>query len=131
MYCKHCGTELPEGTKYCPSCGTPQESQTRQEIRNYECSRPSNHLALAIIVTLMCCIPLGIVSIVYSGKVDTALSKGDISEAESMSRKARNWAIAGIIISAASVIMYFIIMFIFVSMGTIGSIWEAQELFSL
>ena len=131
MYCKQCGTELHKGTKYCPTCGTPQESETRQEIRNYECSRPSNHLALAIIVTLMCCIPLGIVSIVYSGKVDTALSKGDISEAESMSRKARNWAIAGIIISIASAIMYFIIMFIFVSMGTIGSIWEAQELFSL
>ncbi len=131
MYCKQCGTELPEDTKYCPSCGTPQESQTRQEIRNYECSRPSNHLALAIIVTLMCCIPLGIVSIVYSGKVDTALSRGDTSEAELMSRKARNWAIAGIVTSFLSVFLYFIIMFILLSMGTVGSIWGAEELFSL
>ena len=21
MYCRHCGTEIPEGTNTCPSCG--------------------------------------------------------------------------------------------------------------
>ncbi len=26
MYCKNCGTELKEGQKFCPKCGTPVES---------------------------------------------------------------------------------------------------------
>ena len=23
MFCKNCGTEIPEGAGFCPSCGTP------------------------------------------------------------------------------------------------------------
>ena len=26
MFCKKCGKELPDGTKFCPSCGTNQEA---------------------------------------------------------------------------------------------------------
>ena len=26
MYCKNCGKEIPEATKFCPECGTNQES---------------------------------------------------------------------------------------------------------
>lgn len=79
----------------------------------------------------MCCLPLGIVSIIYSGKVDTALSRGDIPEAEQMSRKARNWAVAGMAISIAAALLYFIIMLILLSWDTVDSIWGTEELFNL
>ncbi len=32
MYCKHCGTEIPEGTKICPSCGKEVESDAIQQL---------------------------------------------------------------------------------------------------
>ena len=31
MYCKHCGTQIDDEAKYCPSCGAPIEGETPQE----------------------------------------------------------------------------------------------------
>jgi len=30
MYCKHCGTEIPEGNTSCPACGQPAEAAPEQ-----------------------------------------------------------------------------------------------------
>ena len=40
--------------------------------------KPNNHLAWAILSTIFCCLPLGIVSIVYSSKVDGLYNAGEI-----------------------------------------------------
>ncbi len=58
-----------------------------------------NQMAWAILTTLFCCLPLGIVSIVYAAQVDGRRAAGDIEGARTASEKARFWAIA----SAASV----------------------------
>ena len=50
---------------------------------------PSSHLALAILTTVFCCLPLGIVSIVYASKVDSLYSVGDIAGATYNSMQAR------------------------------------------
>lgn len=39
--------------------------------------KPDNHLVGAILVTLCCCLPLGIASIVYAAQVDTKWNLGD------------------------------------------------------
>ena len=31
MFCKNCGSQLPENVAYCPNCGAPVESETKQE----------------------------------------------------------------------------------------------------
>ena len=59
--------------------------------------KPSNNLALAILSTILCCLPLGIVSIVYAAKVDGHWMAGRYAEAADASRKAKSWAIASII----------------------------------
>lgn len=59
--------------------------------------KPSSNLALAIISTILCCLPLGIVSIVYAAKVDGHWMAGRYAEAQDASRKAKNWAIASIV----------------------------------
>jgi Interferon-induced transmembrane protein len=58
-----------------------------------------NQMAWAILTTLFCCLPLGIVSIVYAAQVDGKRAAGDIEGARTASQKAGFWAIA----SAASV----------------------------
>ena len=66
-------------------------------------------MALAILTTIFCCLPFGIVSIVFAAKVDNYWNAGDYIHAEESSRKAKKWALAaiitGIIAGAAYLIM--------------------------
>ncbi|NIM07517.1 MAG: CD225/dispanin family protein [Armatimonadetes bacterium] len=51
-----------------------------------------NYLVQAILVTLFCCLPFGIVAIVYAAQVNGKLSGGDIDGAMESSRKAKIWS---------------------------------------
>lgn len=55
--------------------------------------KPDNCLVWAILSTLFCCLPFGIVSIVYASKVDSEWALGNFDEAEDAAKKARTWAI--------------------------------------
>jgi hypothetical protein len=50
------------------------------------------YLAQAILVTLFCCLPFGIVSIVYAAQVNSKLAAGDIAGAREASDKAKMWS---------------------------------------
>ncbi|MGR7814056.1 CD225/dispanin family protein [Lacinutrix undariae] len=71
--------------------------------------RPSNYLALAIISTVMCCLPSGIVSIVYSSKVNTLYEDGRYEEAERASKNAKTWGIVSIVVAAVGILLYLLI----------------------
>lgn len=60
--------------------------------------KPNNHLAWAILSTLFCCLPLGIVSIVYSAKVDGLYNSGDYAGAYNAANKAQNYAMWGTVL---------------------------------
>ncbi|CAN5739464.1 hypothetical protein BH18ACT11_BH18ACT11_24340 [soil metagenome] len=51
-----------------------------------------NYLVQAILTTLFCCLPLGIVSIVYAAQVNGKLAAGDRAGALQSSRNAKLWA---------------------------------------
>lgn len=53
--------------------------------------RPPNYLVWAILATIFCCIPFGIVAIVFAAQVDSKWSKGDTAGAEQASRNAKTW----------------------------------------
>jgi hypothetical protein len=48
-----------------------------------------------ILTTLLCCLPAGIVSIVYAARVDGLWARGDHAGAKKSSDNARTWAIVG------------------------------------
>lgn len=50
-----------------------------------------NYLWQSIVVTLLCCLPFGIVSIIYATKVDGLVAAGDYVAAEAASKSARMW----------------------------------------
>ncbi|HEU4888531.1 MAG TPA: CD225/dispanin family protein [Thermoanaerobaculia bacterium] len=52
-----------------------------------------NYLVHSIIATLCCCLPFGIVAMVYSAQVNTKLAAGDEAGARESSKKARTWII--------------------------------------
>lgn len=85
MYCRRCGTPNEDGAIKCSNCGEPLGARPPGQ-------RIPNHLVWAILTTIFCCWPLGIVAIVYSAQVDGKASSGDIAGALEYSRKARMWS---------------------------------------
>lgn len=77
-----------------------------------------NNLVWAILSTLFCCLPLGVVSIIYAAKVDGLAAAGDIQGAQQASDNAKKWAI----ISAVALIALCVIYILFaVVLGALGA----------
>jgi uncharacterized membrane protein len=74
---------------------------------------PPNHLALSIITTILCCLPAGIVSIVYASQVNTKYNAEDYEGAERASKNARTWWIVALITGLVIVIAYALFIFVF------------------
>lgn len=66
---------------------------------------PPNHLVWAILVTIFCCLPAGVVSIVYAAQVNNKYRAGDYAGAVAASRAAKNWAIVSMVIVALLVLI--------------------------
>lgn len=60
---------------------------------------PSDNLVWAILCTVLCCLPLGIVAIVKATKVNTLWAQGYKAEARRASEDAKKYAIWGMVIS--------------------------------
>jgi len=106
MYCRKCGTQNEENVWKCVKCGEVLRQAAVQEapqgISNY-----LNYLVPAILVTIFCCVPLGIPAIVYAAQVNGRIQTGNIQGAIDSSNKAKMWmwisfgvGLAGIIIWA-------------------------------
>lgn len=128
MYCTKCGTKLEGDEGVCPQCGQCSDESCQCEVAEAGTagSRPeiSNHLVLGILTTLFCCLPFGIVSIVYGAQVDAKISQGDISGAVVSSDKARSWGIYALI---AGIVMNVLVFGFVILMGMIGALAEASQ----
>ena len=86
MYCTKCGTSRPDGMSVCPNCGTVATTFSAAEPQKIQ-----NYLVPAILTTLCCCVPAGIVAIVYAAQVNSKLAAGDVAGAQESSRLAKIW----------------------------------------
>jgi len=68
---------------------------------------PKNWLLESILVTLLCCNPLGIVAIVYAAQVDTLFYKGEKEKSQKNSRNAAMWTRVAFAISLFLFLFYF------------------------
>jgi hypothetical protein len=80
---------------------------------------PTN-LVWGILTTLLCCLPFGIVSIVFAAQVSSKQAAGDYTGAMDASKKAKTWAI----VSAVTGFVGFIVAF---GVGALGSIFGAGQ----
>ena len=118
VFCVNCGSENPSDARFCRQCGQglevsqppppppftgqgqphqgPSGPFTTQPPPQYGAAPThiDNYLIWAILVTICCCWPAGIVSIIYAAQVNGKLSTGDIAGARRSSEAAKNWAIA-------------------------------------
>ena len=79
--------------------------------------KPANNLVWAILTTLFCCLPFGIVSIVYAAQVDGKYNSGDHAGAVASSKSAKTWAIAAV----ASFFAIIVLLFLFGALGRTGT----------
>jgi len=86
---------------------TNEETQTQQPPQ-----KPDNYLPWAIVSTLLCCLPFGIVAIIYSAKVDSEWNAGryDAAIAAAASAKKWTWISAGIGLGVTLLSVIFIII---------------------
>lgn len=80
-------------------------------------SPPSNNLVWAILSTLFCCLPLGIVSIVFAAQVNSKWTAGDVAGAMEASKKAKNFAIWSAVVGVVGIAIYLIVVVAAVGSG--------------
>lgn len=78
-----------------------------------------NYLVQAILTTLFCCLPFGIVSIVYAAQVNGKVAAGDRAGALESSRKAKTWAWVAL---GTGLVLIFGYVFLSVVAGLAGSV---------
>ncbi len=74
--------------------------------------KPDNYLVWAILTTVLCCLPLGIVSIVYSTKVDSLYFNGQYEDAAAKAKSAKTWAIVSAVSGFVGIAIYLILVFV-------------------
>ena len=94
MFCRNCGKENLDNSSYCKECGEELhaeiiEQQVQQDseqqpnyMPDYSEKPVKNYMAFSIITTILtticCCLPFGIVAVIYSSEVNSRLRMGNI-----------------------------------------------------
>lgn len=107
MYCRNCGAANNDNAYKCTRCGEALERGTAplppgQTIPNY--------LVQSILVTLFCCLPLGIAAIVFAAQVNSKVAAGDIRGAMEASRKARTFCWWSLGATVGLTLLYFLLV---------------------
>jgi len=78
----------------------------------------------AILSTVLCCLPLGVVSIIFSTQVNSKWALGDVAGAQESSVKAKKFAIWSAI---ATVITVVLVGILFVLLAAAGYNMDTQD----
>ena len=88
MFCSKCGNQIADGTTICPNCGN---TVAPGAAANVAVQQINTWLIPAILVTVFCCLPLGIVSIVYAAGANSEVSNRNFVLAQEKADKAKMW----------------------------------------
>lgn len=80
---------------------------------------PDTNLVWAILCTILCCLPFGIVAIIKATSVENLWRQGRYEEARRASKSALNFSIWGAVISAVFCFIY-VIFWVFVGFASVA-----------
>ncbi len=69
---------------------------------------PNNHLVMAILTTIFCCLPFGIVSIVKAAQVNNLWASGQYDAARKAADDAKKWWIVSVAVGVGLLAIYFV-----------------------
>lgn len=79
-----------------------------------------NYLVWSILVTLFCCVPGGIIGIIYSNKANSAKAMGDYAGALQANKTAKTWIIV-------SVVTWVVLVGLYVGLVVVGGAFSALQ----
>jgi hypothetical protein len=79
--------------------------------------KPPSYLVWSILTTLFCCLPFGIVSIVFAAQVDSKYNAGDYAGSMASSKNAKKWAIIAAVSSLVLIALY-VLVIVFVAIAS-------------
>lgn len=82
---------------------------------------PNNNLVWAILSTIFCCLPLGIVSIVFAAQVNGKWQSGDYAGAQDSAKKAKQWATWSAIAGVIGIGLYVVLMLAGIGVAGLGT----------
>ena len=97
---------------YVPQHGQPAMAYgaMSQQGQSGKPPKPDSNMIWAILSTLFCCLPLGILALINTNRVDERYSRGDYEGAEEAAKKSKNFVKWSIISAAIAWIVAIIIM---------------------
>lgn len=87
------------------------------ENQNIQNGKPDNLLVWSILSTVLCCLPLGVVAIIQSNKVDTLWAAGDHTGAQEAAKQAKLFCLISLGCGLLGYIIIFIVSLIEGLMG--------------
>ncbi|MDE6272548.1 MAG: CD225/dispanin family protein [Muribaculaceae bacterium] len=99
--------------------GIPAGSRTHyptepgQSSGQLEEKMPSTYLVWSVVMTLLCCLPAGVVAIIYSCQVSSKFYAGDFAGAMRASERAQIWIIISFVLGVMVNTLYFPLMMLF------------------
>ena len=75
-----------------------EENQAIQSVVEPKEPCPPTYLVWTILVTVLCCVPLGVISLIYSSQVKSKYEAGDIEGAKKASTKTELWLILAFVL---------------------------------
>ncbi|MSS16665.1 CD225/dispanin family protein [Sodaliphilus pleomorphus] len=105
---------------YQPQSGYgPQPGYGPQQPYGVQPPMPDTYMVWAVLVTVFCCLPFGIVSIVKASQVSSLYSQGRYQEAVAASEAAKKWAIWSAIVGV--VLSIIVILLQIAGIGLLGT----------
>lgn len=103
----------PNNYEYGQGYGQQNQGYYQQNNFNGMPQKPVNwvpYLILSIISTLCCCLPFGVVGIVFSAKINSAMLAGNLEEAQNNAKMARIWIIVSFAIGLLTWLIYMVLI---------------------
>jgi len=107
------GQQNQNYTQQAPNYGQQNQGYYQQNDFNGMPQEPVNwvpYLILSIISTLCCCLPFGVVGIVFSAKINSAMLAGNLEEAQNNAKMARIWIIVSFAIGLLTWLIYMVLI---------------------
>ena len=90
---------------------------------------PPNYLVFAILTTIFCCLPFGVVAIVFAAQVSSKMAAGDYQGALDSSNKAKTWCWVALIAGILAIVLSIVLSLVgLLPLFFMDSGWESQIL---
>jgi hypothetical protein len=122
MDCPQCSAKNPDGAQTCEQCGASLKAAPSAPTGTG--AYLPNYLAPAILVTIFCCMPLGVVALVFAAQVNGRQIAGELERARQSSASARLWSWIAFGVGIAFWTIYLIVWIVIMAVAAkSGSPW--------